>query len=73
MPEPVTVIAITSGKGGVGKTNVSVNLAAALSSIGKSVLLMDADLGFGNVDVFINCAATPIPPIKITELLWSDM
>jgi len=53
MPEPVTVIAITSGKGGVGKTNVSVNLAAALSSIGKSVLLMDADLGLGNVDVLL--------------------
>ena len=53
MPEPVTVIAITSGKGGVVKTNVSVNLAVALSSIGKSVLLMDADLGLCIVDVLL--------------------
>ena len=53
MPDPVTVIAVTSGKGGVGKTNVSVDVAAALSESGKSVLLMDADLGLGNVDVLL--------------------
>jgi flagellar biosynthesis protein FlhG len=52
-PQPVRVIAITSGKGGVGKTNVSVNLSVALSAAGKRVMLMDADLGLANVDVLL--------------------
>jgi len=52
-PHPVRVIAITSGKGGVGKTNVSVNLSVALSDAGKRVMLMDADLGLANVDVML--------------------
>jgi flagellar biosynthesis protein FlhG len=50
---PVRVIAVTSGKGGVGKTNVSVNLAAALSNAGKKVVLLDADLGLANIDVML--------------------
>ncbi|XOV88309.1 MAG: MinD/ParA family protein [Pseudomonadota bacterium] len=49
----VVTIAVCSGKGGVGKTNVSVNLASALGSQGKRVLLMDADLGLGNVDLLL--------------------
>ncbi|BAU58833.1 flagellar synthesis regulator FleN [Halorhodospira halochloris] len=48
---PVKVIAVTGGKGGVGKTNVSVNLAASLSRMGSKVMLFDADLGLANVDV----------------------
>lgn len=52
-PKPVKVIAVSSGKGGVGKTNVSVNLATALAKDGKEVLLMDADLGLANVDVLL--------------------
>ncbi len=52
-PEPVKVIAIASGKGGVGKTNVSTNLALALIKDGKDVMLMDADLGLGNIDVLL--------------------
>jgi flagellar biosynthesis protein FlhG len=52
-PRPVKVIAVASGKGGVGKTNVSVNLSMALSQIGKDVLLLDADLGLANVDVLL--------------------
>lgn len=47
------VIAITSGKGGVGKTNASTNLALALGELGQKVLLMDADLGLSNVDVLL--------------------
>lgn len=50
---PVQVIAVTSGKGGVGKTNVSVNLAVGLVKSGKSVMLMDADLGLANVDIML--------------------
>ena len=45
------VIAVTGGKGGVGKTNVAVNLSSALSKAGKDVVLLDADLGMANVDV----------------------
>ena len=47
----VRAIAVTSGKGGVGKTNVSVNLGIALAQRGRDVMLLDADLGLGNVDV----------------------
>jgi len=52
-PSPVRVIAITSGKGGVGKTNISVNLAVAMADTGKRVMLLDADLGLANVDVLL--------------------
>lgn len=48
---PVNVIAVTSGKGGVGKTNVAVNLAVSLAESGDKVLLFDADLGLANVDI----------------------
>ena len=50
---PVRVIAVASGKGGVGKTNISVNLATAFAKNGKNVLLMDADLGLANVDIML--------------------
>ncbi len=53
-PGPVQVIAVASGKGGVGKTNVSTNLSLALVERGRSVLLMDADLGLANVDVLLD-------------------
>ena len=52
-PRPVKTIAITGGKGGVGKTSVSVNLGVMLARQGKSVMLLDADLGLANVDVFL--------------------
>ena len=47
-------IAVTSGKGGVGKTFVSANLAAALTRRGQRVLVLDADLGLANLDVVLN-------------------
>ncbi|HEY7087168.1 MAG TPA: MinD/ParA family protein [Tepidisphaeraceae bacterium] len=49
-----SVIAITSGKGGVGKSNVAVNLAIQLASAGREVVLLDADLGLANADVLCN-------------------
>jgi flagellar biosynthesis protein FlhG len=52
-PDPVSVIAVSSGKGGVGKTNVSVNLSVAMAKAGRRVMLMDADLGLANVDVML--------------------
>ncbi|MGE0484890.1 MAG: AAA family ATPase [Gammaproteobacteria bacterium] len=52
------VIAVTGGKGGIGKTTVSINLAAALAERGHDVLLLDADLGLANVDVLLGLAPT---------------
>lgn len=51
------VIAITSGKGGVGKTNLAVNLAIALGKRGKRVVVIDADLGTANVDVLLGTSS----------------
>ncbi len=50
---PVRVLAVTSGKGGVGKTNISVNLAVSLAQIGRRVMVMDADLGLANLDIML--------------------
>ncbi|MBI1369532.1 MAG: AAA family ATPase [Planctomycetes bacterium] len=50
------VVAITSGKGGVGKSNVAVNLAARLAKMGRNVVLLDADMGMANADVLCNVA-----------------
>ena len=48
------IITVTSGKGGVGKTNIAVNLAIAYAQTGKKVILIDADLGLANVNVILN-------------------
>jgi len=57
-PEPVEplqarVITITSGKGGVGKSNLAVNLALQMSKLGKRVVIVDADLGLANIEVLL--------------------
>src|SRR5476649_733439 len=48
------VIAVTSGKGGVGKSNIAINLAIQFASAGRDVVLLDADLGLANADVLCN-------------------
>jgi flagellar biosynthesis protein FlhG len=53
-PAGAMIIAITSGKGGVGKTNIAANLSLCMASENLRVLLMDADLGLGNLDVLMN-------------------
>ena len=52
-PAPVQVITVTSGKGGTGKTAVSVNLATAFARAGRATMLLDGDLGLANVDVLL--------------------
>lgn len=57
LPGGARVIAVTSGKGGVGKTNLTVNLAIALGKKGKRVIIVDADLGTANVDVLLGTSS----------------
>jgi len=54
---PVQVIAVTGGKGGVGKSNVSLNMSLALADLGRRVTLLDADLGLANIDVLLGLKA----------------
>ncbi|HQH26205.1 MAG TPA: MinD/ParA family protein [Oligoflexia bacterium] len=51
--KPAKVISVTSGKGGVGKTHTTINLGLALCSMGKRVLLLDADLGLANINIML--------------------
>src|SRR3954466_88546 len=62
---PVQVIAVTGGKGGVGKTTVAVNLAASIAARGKQVMLLDGDLGLANVDVFLGLT----PRLTLADVL----
>ena len=62
------VISVTSGKGGVGKTSIVVNMAILLSSMGKKVLVFDADLGLANIDVMLGLSAK----YNINHLILGD-
>jgi len=63
------IITITSGKGGVGKTNVAVNMSIALSNIGYKVALIDADLGLANIDVILGVS----PKYSLADILHYDI
>lgn len=67
-PRQPRVIAVTSGKGGVGKTNVVANLAVAFSQLGQRVLILDADLALGNVDVLFGI----VPPYTLEHVLLGE-
>ncbi len=64
-PQRASVFAITSGKGGVGKSNIAVNLACKFAQAGKRVLLIDADLGLANADVLCGIEA----PYNLSHVL----
>lgn len=61
-------MAITSGKGGVGKTNISANLAYSLSRSGRRVLVLDADMGLANLDLILGLA----PQFNINHVLRGE-
>jgi flagellar biosynthesis protein FlhG len=63
------VITVTSGKGGVGKTNVTVNIAIALSQKGYRVVIIDADLGLSNIDVIFGI----VPKYTLVDLINNGM
>ena len=67
-PSSLRVVAVASGKGGVGKTNVSANLAIAFGRQGKRVWLLDADLGLANVDVLFGLS----PRLSLFDVLRAD-
>ncbi|WP_077531626.1 MinD/ParA family protein [Vreelandella utahensis] len=74
MSKPVQVIAVTGGKGGVGKSNVSVNLGIALCEMGQRVVVLDADLGLANIDVLLGITATyNISDVLAGECTLSDI
>lgn len=66
--KPVRVIAVTSGKGGVGKTNLSVNMGVALSQMGRRVALLDADMGLANVDILLGMS----PQFNLSHVLKGE-
>lgn len=66
--KPVRVIAVTSGKGGVGKTNLSVNIGVALAKAGRRVAILDADMGLANVDILLGL----FPEFNLSHVLSGE-
>ncbi len=64
--ENTKVITITSGKGGVGKSNMAVNLAVCFSRMGKKVIILDADFGLANVEVMFG----KVPDYNLSDLIF---
>ncbi len=65
---PARVITVTSGKGGVGKSNTAINLAVQLTKIGKRVIILDADFGLANVEVMFGA----IPKYNLSDLIYKE-
>lgn len=66
--ENTKVISVTSGKGGVGKTNIVANMGISFSKKGKRVLILDADLGLGNLDILLGLA----PKYNLSHVISGD-
>jgi len=69
MAKKPMIISVTSGKGGVGKTFVSINLATTLASRGKKVLVVDCDLGLANIDIMLGMS----PKYTLQDVLFGKM
>lgn len=66
--KPVRVVAVTSGKGGVGKTNISVNIGVALAQVGRRVAILDADMGLANVNILLGM----FPEFNLSHVLSGE-
>ena len=66
--KPARIITVTSGKGGVGKSNIAVNLAVQFQRMGLKTIIFDADIGLANVEVMFGT----IPKYSLNDLIYHD-